>query len=396
MTAAIRFIEGLDRLGERAWSGLDTGANPLLSYAFLEGLERTGVLRGTGSWSPCHGVLEDAEGVLACCPLYQKTDSHGEFIFDWSWARAYFEHGLDYYPKLLSGVPYSPVTGGRLLVRRGLPADQARETRRRLLQAILQQEQATDCSSTHVNFLPPAECDAFAAPTWLARYDWQFHWHNRDYDDFDDFLARLSAKKRKNIRQERRRVTAAGIRCRRLSGSAIDDASLAFAFACYQHTFLRKGNHPVLNLAFLRHLRDQLGEGLMIVLAERMPDTAGTDERDAADPIAAAIFLQGGGRLYGRYWGAREQVPGLHFEVCYYQGIEHCIQHRLSGFEPGAQGEHKISRGFVPVKTYSYHHIAHPAFADAIRRHLAAEQVWLDSYGQELNEHLPYRQSGSS
>ena len=308
-------------------------------------------------------------------------------MFDWAWARAYHEHGVPYYPKLLVGIPYSPVTGPRLLIRRNHP--QAGELREMLARSLMDHAQRNGFSGIHCNFIPEPQHHAFADQAWLPRYDWQFHWHNRSspYEDFDDFLGELKSRKRKKIRQERRTVREAGISTEILRGSEIDDDTLAFAHQCYQRTFTDKGNLPVLSLAFFRHLRDHLGDGLVLTLGR-------TDSR----PVACAVMLAGGDRLYGRYWGRAEDVgeqdtPGLHFELCYYLGIELCIQQGWKVFEPGAQGEHKIARGFVPVQTHSFHHLCHPAFQDAIRRHLEQERRWVAEYGTELQSRNPYRRS---
>ena len=377
---------GLKQLGEAAWNRLDTAEHPLLSFAFLEGLERCGVLAQDSGWRAHHIAIHDQHGLAAAVPCYQKLDSHGEFVFDWAWAQAYHQHGIPYYPKLLGGIPYSPVPGPRLLVRRNHP--EPGKLRRALTAAMVSHAASAGFSGVHCNFVPAVEHAAFDTSPWLQRKDWQFHWHNRGsgYADFEDFLGQLKSRKRKKIRRERRSVQRSGIRTRTLRGESIDDDTLAFAYRCYQRTFEEKGNYPALNIEFFRHLRQQLGEGLVINL--------GISEQQ---PVACAILISGGGRLYGRYWGRARDVderdyPGLHFELCYYLGIELCIREGYSAFEPGAQGEHKIARGFVPVPTYSFHHLCHPAFQQAIGRHLQQERSWVAEYGESLQRKNPYRE----
>lgn len=356
-----------------SWDSLHDASNPFVSHAFLSGLEQFGCLRASWGWQPLHAALWDGERLLAAAPGYIKGNSHGEFVFDHAWAHAYAQHGLEYFPKWLIGVPYSPVTGPRLL------ADST-EQRRELVEAMRQGLSRLGVSSMHVNFLPESELPEFDSD-WLARCDVQFHWQRRPHwRQFEDFLADLSHKKRKNIRSERTRVAKDGYRFRILHGDEASDADLADMHALYCKTFAEHGNHPALSLEFLRHLARVMPRSLVLALADR----------DSACE-AGALFLRGGDTLYGRYWGAMNESPGLHFEACYYQGIDYCLREGLTRFEPGAQGEHKIARGFLPTFTHSRHLVARPDFAAALQGWCAEERESVRGYFVAALRHSPYR-----
>ena len=331
-------------------------------------------------WLPYHIAIHDGSHLVAAAPLYLKGNSHGEFVFDWSWAHAYAEHGLAYYPKLLCAVPYSPVGGPRLLTGRG---EEAGALRGVLIEAIRARAGELGLSSAHANFGSEADADALAAAGWLARFDWQFHWRNHGWCTFDDFLAALTQRKRKNIRQERARVARAGVECRVLHGNELADADWADLHAFYLATFEERGNHPALTLDFFRHLGRTMPRSVVAVLCRRSDAT-----------LAGALMLRSATTLYGRYWGCREQVDGLHFEACYYQGIEYCLREGLATFEPGAQGEHKLARGFLPTRTRSFHWIADTRFREAIARALRREALALEDYRDELLRHSPYMREG--
>jgi uncharacterized protein len=369
-----RFHPAIAELPAAAWDALRGGANPFVSHAFLHTLERTGCIRPEWGWQAHHLGLYEGDRLVAAAPLYLKGNSHGEFVFDWSWAGAWEQAGGTYYPKLLNAVPYSPVPGPRLLAGRDARAPRLRQA---LVEAIRAETGRLGLSSAHANFLEDEELDAFDSH-WLARSDVQFHWHNRGYRDFDDFLATLKAKKRKNIRQERAHVAAGGLAIRMRPGASLDAAEWGEVHALYTATFDAKGNHAALTGDFFRAL-GTLGDTVQVA-------TASGDGRI----LAMALFLQGGGTLYGRYWGASVEVPGLHFELCYYRGIEHAIARDLQRFEPGAQGEHKLARGFVPVRTHSRHYLAHPQFRQAVRDALVHEAHAIDAYVAELAGHAPY------
>ncbi|MFC7300186.1 GNAT family N-acetyltransferase [Cognatiluteimonas weifangensis] len=375
----VHTLDSLDQVPAAQWDALHDGRNPFVSHAFLCGLEQYGVLQARLGWTPRHLVLREGGRLLAAAPTYLKTNSHGEFVFDHAWARAYAQHGRDYFPKLLCAVPYTPVTGPRLLAR-----DAA--ARRALLQALAGYARDHGLSSAHVNFHDESE-DALFDAAWLPRIDVQYHWRNAaGWRDFDDFLAALDHKHRKNIRQERARVARAGVALRIVHGGDASDAELAGMHRFYLRTFAEYGNTPTLTLEFLRHLARALPRQLVLVLASR-------HGRD----IAGALCLRGGDTLYGRYWGADDdapggaRVPGLHFETCYYQGIDYCLREGLTRFEPGAQGEHKLARGFLPALVRSRHWIADPAFAAALAPWCAQEAREVRRYAAALTAHSPFR-----
>ena len=380
MSIKCRFVDSLASVTPAAWDQLALRDNPFLSHAFLYGLEQTGCLGGQSGWYPNHLLAESNGQLLAAAPCYVKTNSMGEYVFDWAWADAYQRNGQNYYPKLLTAVPYSPVIGPRLLVSKN--AGQVNGLQQHMLEAKTEYCNQQGLSSWHINFPEAAEyhiykdirCDT------LERFDWQFHWYNRDFECFADFLASLNHKKRKNIRQERSAIARAGIECDMQTAGESTEAELDFAVRCYQRTFMNKGNPPMLKRRFFLHLANAMPDQLLISLA-----------RQDGQLIAAAIFLRGGDRLYGRYWGCMVQIPALHFELCYYQGIDYCIRHRLAAFEPGAQGEHKIPRGFQPTRTRSLHYIQDPVYRKAIGDYLEQEADWLESYHLRLQDRLPFR-----
>ena len=373
------FHDRIEDIPAAAWNALLPDDNPFLDHRFLAGLERHGCIDAAHGWLAYHVAIHEGTRLLAAAPLYLKGNSHGEFVFDWSWAHAHAEHGLAYYPKLLCAVPYSPVAGARLLVG---AADDAGQRRHLLVEAIRARAIDLGLSSAHANFIGDADVPAFVDDAWLARFDWQFHWHNRGWKTFDEFLAALTPRKRKNIRQERARVARAGISCRVHHGDELDAADWHDLHAFYLATFEERGNHPVLTLDFFRHLGRAMPRNVVAVLCRR-----------GESIIAGALMLRSASTLYGRYWGCREQVDGLHFEACYYQGIEYCLREGLTAFEPGAQGEHKLARGFLPTRTRSFHWIADPRFRGAIERTLRSEGRALDDYRDELLLHSPYARS---
>lgn len=373
----LRLLDSLAAIPAADWDGLHDGNNPFVSHAFLFGLERHGCLRPAWGWQPRHAALFEDGRLLAAAPAYLKTNSHGEFVFDHAWAHAYARYGQAYFPKWLGAVPYSPVPGPRALAA----ADRWRQL---LVEAMRAQADADGLSSLHFNFVREPELEAFD-PAWLARADIQFHWHNPGHwQDFHDFLGAFNSRKRKTLKAERLQVQKAGLRFRHVHGDEATDADLGDMHAFYCMTQQEKGNSPVLSLAFFRHLAGAMPRNLLLVLAERNGQT-----------IAGALFLRGGDTLYGRYWGASESVPGLHFETCYYQGIEYCLQHGLARFEPGAQGEHKVARGFLPVITHSRHHVRDPGFAAALKEWCTQERMSVLRYRDGVLEHSPFREPPS-
>ncbi len=360
-----------------AWDALDPSGNPFVRHAFLEALESSHCVGGETGWIPRHLVLRDDAGrLVGAVPQYLKLHSWGEFIFDWSWAQSYARAGLEYYPKMLSAVPFTPVTGPRLLL--GPDADP--ELRRALARLLIEATREAGASGAHVNFTTDADQSALELEGFLRRHDCRFQWRNRGYRDFDDFLDGFRSDKRKKARRERRRVEEAGVTFRTLQGADIDAALWRTIFGFSEHTFLRHGNAHYLSADFLDIVARRMPESIMVKLAE----THGT-------PVAAAIFFQGGGRLYGRYWGAAENIDSLHFEACYYQGIEYCIERGIETFDPGTQGEHKLARGFEPTLTCSAHWFAHGGFGTAIGRYLEREREAVDGYIADAAAHLPFQ-----
>lgn len=368
----LRLHAAIDEIPAAAWDALTDGQPPL-AHAYLSALETSGCVAPRTGWTPRHAALWEGDTLLSAMPLYLKTHSYGEYVFDWAWAEAYHRHGLDYYPKWLAAVPFTPVPGLRVPGR-----DAA--SRRLLIDGVLEEVKRSGASSLHVLFPAPEEAAWLEAAGLEIRHGVQFHWRNAGYRDFDAFLERLAQPKRKKIRQERRKVQEAGVRFRILRGSAIGAEEWAFFHACYSRTYAEHSSTPYLSRAFFEGLGRRMPEACVLMIAER----AGT-------PIAASFFLRDAGTLYGRYWGATEFIPCLHFEACYYQAIEYALREGLQHFEGGAQGEHKLSRGLEPVRTVSAHWIADPRFRDAVAHFLARERGGMEAYLDELSERLPFR-----
>jgi hypothetical protein len=376
-----RFHRSIAEFRADAWDALRAEANPFVSHAFLSALEDTGCVSPDWGWQAHHLGLYEEDRLVAAAPLYLKGNSHGEFVFDWSWASAWQRAGGQYYPKLLNAVPYSPVPGPRLLAGSGPSAPMLQ---RALVAAMRGEAVRMGLSSVHANFLTEAELAAFD-PDWLARSDVQFHWHNRGYRHFPDFLAALNHKKRKNILRERRQVETSGLTIEWRSGETLSHDEWQQLHALYEAAFDAKHNHAALTGAFFRRL-GELGSIAQVALARNTQQHI----------VAMALFIQGGGVLYGRYWGASVDVPGLHFELCYYRGIEYAIAQALTRFEPGAQGEHKLARGFLPARTYSRHFLANPDFREAVAHALARETLAVDVYEHDLLAHSPFAHSPSN
>ena len=375
MTEILRLLDSLDGVDPARWNAL-AGGNPTVAYEFLDSLHRTGCASARSGWAPQYLTLWNGDTLQGAVPLYVKTHSYGEYVFDWAWADAYERNGLDYYPKLLCAVPFTPATGARLLAD-----DDA--IRAKLARAMLDTAKGSEVSSLHVLFPREADAAPLRALGMLERRGVQFHWRNASYASFDEFLAALSHDKRKKIRQERKRVAAEGVTVRRVTGRDATSADWDFFTQCYRRTYREHRSTPYLNRAFFGMLGERMPDNVLLVIAER-----------EGKPIAAALDLHGGGALYGRHWGSTEYVPGLHFEACYYQALEFCIERGISLFEGGAQGEHKHARGFLPEATRSFHWLAHPAFNRAIDEYLEREGEHISGYIDELNERSPFKQGG--
>lgn len=354
------------------WNAL-AGDQPFVRHEFLSALHETGCACSDTGWAPYYLVLRRDERVVGGVPLYLKSHSRGEYVFDYAWADAFERHGLRYYPKLLSSIPFTPVSGPRLLAGNA-------EDRLILAQGLIELAQGLKVSSLHLLFPEEDDLLALREAGYMVREGVQFHWRNAGYAHLDDFLAALNHDKRKKIRQDRKKVLEAGIEYRWLHGTQIDPQSLAFFYRCYEQTYFAHGNAPYLSAEFFERLHREMPNGMVLIVALR-----------DGQPIAAALNMRGGDTLYGRYWGSLEFVSGLHFETCYLQSIDYCIQHGLASFEGGAQGEHKMARGLLPTPTWSAHWIADARFAAAIEDFLERETQAVDGYLGELEAHTPFR-----
>lgn len=372
-----RFITSLETVPAAAWDALVAGNHPLLSHTFLCALEKYGVVSEATGWVAQHLLAYDGDELVGAMPLYQKFNSWGEFVFDHAWADAFHRYGLNYYPKLVNATPFSPVFGQRLLAKKGIE----QEVRTALLEAVLREASEQKTSGYHCLFPQADEHQFLLEQGLLPRHDCQYHWHNRGYQHFDEFLAELSTKKRKNIRQERRKLREAGVTFRVLSGGAASEDDWAHFHAFYERIYDRKWGQPVFSLAFFQHIGQALGEQVVLVLAD--------DETKRC--IAGALMYRSDTTLYGRHWGCAEFVDGLHFETCYYQGIEYCIAHGLELFEPGAQGEHKLARGFEPVMTASAHWLADERFRPAVEQFSSDEKAAVQAHIEAAQQHSAYR-----
>ncbi len=366
----------ISEIAASEWNGLVRDRNPLIRHEFLNAMEQQDCVGERFGWLPRHIAVYRDDRLVAAMPLYEKYNSYGEFVFDNAWADAYQRAGMAYFPKLVSAVPYTPASGQRLLALPG----QEPELFPLLLETVLQLADRMGASSFHCLFPSSEGFEFLAGEGLLTRHDVQFHWHNRNYRDFDEFLARLIAKKRKNIRRERKRVVEAGVTLRRLNGHTASEQDWRQFTRFYNNTFSEKWGMATFNHAFFRQVAEQLPDQVLLVLADLRGQC-----------IAGSLMYQSDTTLYGRHWGCDRRVDGLHFEACYYQGIEHCIEQGLRSFEPGAQGEHKLPRGFVPTLTRSSHWIRDDGFRGPIARYTEHEQAAIADYLEQLQPSIPYR-----
>jgi uncharacterized protein len=373
----VEFHRSIHGLGPQQWNALGAGDNPFTRYEFLAALERSHCVGPGSGWEPRYLTLRDERGLAAGAAAYLKRHSFGEFVFDFAWAKGYERIGRRYYPKLTLAAPFTPATGPRLLVR----ADLDRKMHAaRLLEELERHALSHSLSSVHALFLDEAARAACEQRGWLLRRDCQFHWTNRGYQSFDDYLATFTAEKRKKARRERRRVQEAGVRFETRFGGQLDEPLLDRIYELHRDTFLRHGHEPYLTRTFFSDAARNLSDSLMVKLALH-----------GRTVVAAAIFFCCKEALFGRYWGAAADYHSLHFETCYHQGIEFCIERGIARFEPGTQGEHKVSRGFEPVITWSAHYIADPDFRAAIGEYLTREATLIKAYALEVQAHVPYR-----
>lgn len=366
-SSSLQIYSRIRRIEQAVWDACAGNNNPFVSYAFLSALEDSGSVGDGTGWHPRYAVLQDEAGVItAVAPSYIKTHSYGEYVFDHAWAQAFERAGGRYYPKLQIAAPFSPVPGPRLLGP-DLPA------------ALEMMTEELKCSSAHVTFCTGTEWEALGQAGWLQRVGMQFHWENRGYASFDDFLAQLSSRKRKGIKRERREAQA-GLTFRALSGAELTPEVWRAFYGFYLSTVERKWGGAYLTPEFFPLLGERLGEQVVLMMAER-----------DGKPIAGALNLRGGDTLYGRNWGASEDVPFLHFELCYYQALDYAIAHGIARVEAGAQGEHKIQRGYLPSPTYSAHYIRHAGLRAAVAEFCAVERPHIE---EVMAEEGPYRKAG--
>nr|WP_235363890.1 MULTISPECIES: GNAT family N-acetyltransferase [Shewanella] len=409
---SIQCVSQIATLGAPLWNALMGGANmgeanPFCRYEYLFALEQSGCVGEQTGWRPMHLVVSEAgqekashqasvkgddqqidpTKVLAVMPLYLKGHSYGEYVFDWAWAQAYERHGLDYYPKLVNAIPFTPVTGPRIGLKKNLSEVETAQVITAIGEFLDELLQAGAASGWHSLFLQEPQRVSLMKQGHLQRLGTQFHWFNRGYRQFEDFLAALTSRKRKSIVKERRQVAQAGLSFRFVNGSEISADELSHFVRCYQRTYYKRSGHQgYLNQAFFKQLVDSMSDSLRLLIVER----SGDDNR--CQPIAAALYFLGADCLYGRYWGTLQEIEGLHFEACYYQGIEYAIAKGLQKFDAGAQGEHKVLRGFEPIATYSVHEIGRREFRRAIADFLIEEETAVKTYMGELTGILPYKE----
>ena len=378
---SVEHLGGIEGVGREAWRALEAPEFPFMDFEFLRALGRSGSIGRRSGWSPALLVCRDGSRVLGAFCTYIKNDSYGEYIFDWEWARAYQQYGITYYPKLVAAVPFTPATGPKLLVRADVDEGEGRRVKGALLEAAEQLGDERGVSSTHALFVPEGELGEFAGRGFMVRHTLQFHWHNREYVDFSDYLAALSGKRRRQVARERRQLEGEGLAIEWLTGESLlpEHASLMHRF--YLATLDGKWGVPYLNGAFFEEVFSTMQDRTLLVLAS----TA------SGRPVAGALFFFKDRSLFGRYWGALEGRRNLHFELCYYQAIEFAIERGFELFEAGAQGEHKLARGFLPSLTYSAHNIRDPAFRRAIGDYLASEKDMLAGVIEEYAAHDPYK-----
>ncbi len=372
-TFLVRKMEDIDAA---SWNSLAGAEYPFLRHEFLLALEKEACLGSGVGWMPYHGIVEDQDGqLLAASPGYLKSNSFGEFVFDWMFADAYARSGMDYYPKLVIASPFTPTTGPRLLIRPDLCRAEFSEI---LIRLGIETTQMLRLSSLHWLFI--SDDELLESPDVLLRKGYQFHWENPGVHSFDEYLEYFTSKRRKEIRRERRMVQDAGVYIERIRGDQVDPALWDDVYELYTLTFARHNNYPAMSRSFFHKIAETMGDKILLVTAMR-----------GQELMAMAYFLIGTDCLYGRYWGTIEDIPALHFEICYYQGLEYCLEKGLHRFEPGAQGEHKITRGFLPTPTWSAHWIANPVFRDMIAEYLGRENILVDRQMSELRKHSPFK-----
>ena len=374
----ITFLDSIQEVSKDEWERVQNSDYPFLKYDFLKTLEITKCVSPEQGWTPLHLVVSSDEEILALMPLYIKTDSQGEFIFDWSWADAYYRNGLDYYPKLVSSIPFTPASGPRILI-----SNKARspEIIKEVSNALKKITKDSNFSSVHILLAGKDEIANFSDQDFSLRTSYSFHWFNKDYTSFNHFLEDMTSRQRKNIKKERNKIIEQGISLIRVTGNEITLEMIESFYQFYQVTYLKRGMRGYLNFEFFKKIVETIPESIMLVLAQN----------PSGQYVAGALNFFDQEKLYGRYWGCLEEYDSLHFETCYYQGIEFCIDEKLHSFDPGVQGEHKIKRGFCPIETFSAHWIKDLRFKEAIDDFLDREREHVLEYNQDRRALLPFK-----
>jgi predicted N-acyltransferase len=377
-----KFNTSIEKIGQIVWDDLANGSSPFCQYSFLHALETSGSVGADSGWLPFHCVIYQNLEPVGILPLYKKTHSYGEYVFDFAWANTYKQHGINYYPKLVGAIPFTPVTGARLMLRAEVDKQQLLPV---LCKEITDQLTLSGMSSMHWLFVEQDISQLLHEHGQVQRHTVQFQWFNRQYSSFEDYLSHFNSRKRKNVKKERLKVTSDGVKVVRLHGDNLSKENMHFFYHCYKQTYLKRSGHDgYLTEIFFQQLFKDLQHNLMLVIALK-------DER----PIASALFIFDHNQLCGRYWGALEEVQNLHFECCYYQGIEFCIEQNIDKFNPGTQGEHKILRGFEPIYCYSNHSLKELAFHEAVERFIQQENIQIAEYKNNAEKLLPFKQSES-
>ena len=368
----LEFRSSFKNINQKEWNDL-TKSNPFLRLEFFQSLEASkSIGEGTG-WHPFPAIVIDQGSLVGASPIFLKEHSYGEYVFDWSWAEAYQKYGKNYYPKIASCIPFTPATGPRIF---GLDLS----IKKNIVVQIEELAYENKMSSSHILFCNESEKDIFGDPKWMLREGVQFKWFNKNYNNFAEFLSQLSHDKRKKIKQERKKIHDLGLKIKKIKGPEISESDLDFFYACYCNTYQDHHSHPYLTRIFFSLIKESMPENLLLILAY-----------EGDHLVAASFFIYDDKNLYGRYWGSKSFYPGLHFELSYYQGQEFCIENRIVSFEGGAQGEHKLARGFEPFNTFSFHRIFDEKFELAIKDFLRREKTGIDQYTNELNERAPYK-----
>lgn len=379
MTITIKNIDSLHSVSANDWNKLAGSQFPFIQYEFLIALENHGAVGKEFGWLPQFFLAYANDTLVGALPAYIKFNSYGEFVFDWAWADAYHQNNIPYYPKLVTSIPYTPATGPRLLIQN---AENYKDIADALINSVLDFAKKSNLSSYHCLFTNNKDTDYFNNnPNFMMRLGCQFHWSNNSYKSFEHYLDHLTSKKRKQIKRERRIVKKQEIEFEILTGYDATDSQWDVYHQFYESTFERKSGMPTLSNSFFKEIAKTMPENIVLVLAKYQ-----------GEYVASAFNLKGTDTLYGRHWGCSENFDNLHFEACYYQGLEYCIKNGLKHFEPGAQGEHKIARGFMPTKTWSAHWIAHPQFRESIAHFLSHETQGILHYIDDLNEHSPFKE----